>query len=239
MEQLLVLSNPRRRRRKSKSRARRRVRKMSALQRKYFGGGRVHSNPKRRRRARRARSSVPTFRRYARRARRGARRLGFTPSAATSVLKPALVGAVGAVGTNFVLSQLASRGIIPATLMTGKTRFLTQGALAIGLGMLASRLSFVGSGTASKMAEGALTVTLANAITEVANENGLALSGMGYYLPGFNPGRAVPNAGGSAAMMAGMGKYVTGPGAGMAGLSNVRPFRRGMRGAGNINTFAF
>lgn len=178
---------------------------------------------------------------------RGAKRLGLSPAAATSILKPALVGALGAVGNNWLLSQLATRGILPATLMTGKTRFLTQAVVAIGAGIGLSKLRFVGSANAVKAAEGALTVTLANLITETAQENGVNLSGMGYYLPGFNPGRAFPNAGASPSMMAGMGKYMTGPGApGFAGLAgrhgtmgNVTPLRRasGMRNISSSFSF--
>jgi hypothetical protein len=117
-------------------------------------------------------------------------------------------------------------------MLGGTGRYLTQGALAIGLGMLASRFG-LGSAVAAKMAEGSLTVTLHQAITEAAGRAGIALGGMGYYLPGRNASGAVPPYAGSASrQVAGLGKYVTGPGT----TASVVPLRRGM---GNINTFRF
>lgn len=140
---------------------------------------------------------------------------------------PALTGAIGAVAVNTVIARLP----IPAMLNTGRVRYVTQGALAIGLGMLASRMG-LGSGVAAKMAEGSLTVTLHQALVDIAAGAGMNLSGFGYYLPG----RAAMPPSGSAAptprAMAGMGKYVTGPGSNVS----VLPARRGM---GNINSFKF
>lgn len=244
MQDLLVLSNPSRRRRrkhKAKRRAssRRGGRKMSALQRKYFGGGRkrrgrrsvaVLANPVKRRRSSRGG-------RKARRVRRSSGRSGgmlgsFLKSGGgslgkpMSVIGPALTGAVGAVAVHAVTARLP----LPPVLLVGKTRFITQGAVAIGLGMLASRFGVVGAGVATKMAEGSLTVTLTEFIKEIASDNGINLGGMGVYFPGRQAGGALPSASGGAARM---GKYLTGPGA-----RNVHPLNVGRR-MGNINTFKF
>lgn len=246
MQELMVLSgNPKRRRRKGGRKARRhggkRSRKMSALQMKYFGGGARH-NPKRRRksRGRRKHSAVMGVSRVSRRSRRRSGGRGFAGrflkthtgslSSPMSMLGGALTGAIGAAAVNTVTARLTP--YIPAAMLGGTTRYLTQGAIAIGLGMLASRFG-LGSAVAAKMAEGSLTVTLHQALVEAAGRAGLSLGGMGYYLPGRNAGRAVPSASGSASrQVAGIGKYVTGPGS----TPNVTPMRRGM---GNINTFKF
>ena len=209
MEELLVIGNPsRRRRRKSKGR------RMSAKQRQFFGGGRK----KRRGRSR----SGGAMRRYS------IRGLIGSPVA---TLKPALVGAVGATAVNTILARVP----LPAILMTGRTRYLTQGVAAIVLGTIASRFGGLGAATAAKMAEGSLTVTLHQAITDLAGGMGVNLSGMGYYLPGYGVS-AGPAPGANAARMAGMSKYLTGPG------SSVVPFRRmsGVGGMKNISSsFAF
>lgn len=233
MQELLVLSNPRRRRRAKKSARRRGKRRMSALQRKYFGGGRKRrasvsalANPAKRGRKRRYRRSVKgRIRRAGRRAQRGFMRLGGATgnlSKPFSMVGPALTGALGAIAVNSIMARVP----LPAMLMTGKVRYLTQGAAAIALGTVASRFGVIGSGVAAKMAEGALTVTLNDLLKELASDAGINLGGMGYYLPGR--GAIMPNAAGRPAQQ--MGKYLTGPGA------QVMPIRRNM---GNINTFKF
>lgn len=234
MNELLVLSNPRRRRRKgAKSAKRRGKRRMTAAQRRYFGPRRSRraspvvalSNP----RKRRYRRSMKTrMRRASRRAQRGFALLAANTGSLSrpfSMVGPALTGAIGAVAVHSVLSRLP----LPALLMTGKARYLTQGAAAIGLGMIAARVPGIGSGVAAKMAEGALTVTLNDAIKEFAADAGFSLGGMGYYLPGRQS--ASPSASGNPARIAGMAKYMTGPGARPAQMGNLRGNLRA------INTF--
>jgi hypothetical protein len=143
-----------------------------------------------------------------------------------ALLKPAFTGALGAIGVNTVLSALP----LPDMLTQGRVRYLTQGAAAIGLGMIAQKLGVSGA-TASKMAEGSLTVTLYQAITDIARGAGVNLGkmrGLGYYTParrvGFNsaPNRGMNTArlnayvtgNGSVPPRGGMGMYVTGSGAG-------------------------
>lgn len=240
MQELLMLSgNPSRRRKGKKRRSaaqRRATRKMLAALRRRGGGSKrrksatihVSANPAPKRRKYR-RSMKVRARRAVRRAQAGFIRMGGmgSLSAPLSIVKTAAIGAVGAVGVNLVLSKLP----LPPVLMTGKARFLTQGAVAIGVGMLAAKSKLVGANVAAKLAEGSLTVTLADAIREVAGDAGFNLSGMGYYLPA--PRAVAPSASGAPSPQ--LGKYLTGPGAG-GGSVSVLPVRRGM---GNINSFRF
>lgn len=239
MQELMVLTgNPKRRRRGKKARRRagkRRHRKMSALQRKYFGGGAI-SNPRKRRRSKRRHSVGAVMGRIRRRSRRGGgsrmlggllRSGGGSLSSPMSMLGSALTGAIGAAAVNSILARLP----LPAILIAGPQRYATQAVAAIGLGMLSSR--FLGAGIATRMAEGALTVSLHQALVEVAGRAGVTLGGFGYYLPGRGA-TPPPYAGSASRQVAGMGKYVTGPGA--TGGGSVVPIRRGM---GNINSFKF
>ena len=174
----------------------------------------VMSNPKRRRRsASKRRRSNPS-----------ARSIMSKPFA---MLTPALIGAVGATVVNTALAKLP----VPATMNTGKMKYVTQAAAAIAMGFIASKVGVKGA-MAAQMAEGALTVTLHNAITDVAGGFGMNLSGMGYYLPGYGV-QAVPSASGNPGRLAGgMGQYMTGPGSAPAAMP--MPVRRntGMRGFG-------
>lgn len=136
-----------------------------------------------------------------------------------ATLMPALQGAVGATVVNTVLAKLP----IPAVLMTGRVRYVTQLAAALAVGMIATKVGVRGA-MAARMAEGSMTVTLHDAIKDIAGQAGLNLGGMGYYLPGYGA-NAVPSASGNAApMLNGVGKYVTGPG------SNVTQLRQGAMG---------
>lgn len=232
MQELLMLSgNPKRRRRHSKkARSHRRHRRMTPLQLQYFGG---HRNPKRRhssgkRRARRrGRSGFG-------RARGIVGKVFRTGSGNVahpfSIVGPALTGAVGAALVNTVLGRLP----LPAAAMQGNVQYVTRGAVAIGLGMLASRFG-LGSAVASKMAEGSLTITLHDLIVQVSAQAGFPLSGMGYYLPGRQA--IAPAASSAPARMAGMGRYVTGPG---SPAGSVVPINRQARSFGNIaSSFKF
>jgi hypothetical protein len=229
MQELMVLSgNPSRRRRKS---GKRRSAKQRAATRKLvsFMKAKRGGSSRRRSRSFSANPSAPrTKRRYRRRmskriGRAFSRARGSNMMKPFSIVAPALTGAVGAVAVNAILSRVP----LPPMLITGKVRFLTQGAAAIGLGMLASNFKFLGAQTAAKMAEGSLTVTLADMIRELAGDAGIQLSGMGYYLPGVRA-RALPNNGGGSRPGAQMGKYMTGPGANVSTLVQRRA------GFGNI-----
>jgi hypothetical protein len=97
-----------------------------------------------------------------------------------SMLMPALQGAAGAVAVNAAIKYLP----LPIMLKSGATANLTKGVLAILLGTFGRKLF---GHTAVKMAEGALTVTATNAITQALGKTGLNLgdaSGdVAYYAP--------------------------------------------------------
>jgi hypothetical protein len=97
-------------------------------------------------------------------------------SSPLSTLKPALIGAVGSIAVNTVISKLP----LPASMKAGNMRFVTQGGIALLLGMITGK--FLGAGMAAKAVEGALTVTIRDAI--LANvPASVGLSGMGYAGP--------------------------------------------------------
>ena len=124
----------------------------------------------------------------------------------TGLIKPAFVGAGGALATNAAVNYLG-QSIIPASLLTGPTLYATKAAIAIGLGMLAHR--FMSAATATKMTEGALVVQATQLLQYFALTNlGVNLSGAGY----LSPARVV-----SAPGMRGVGKYVSGTGKYLSG----------------------
>lgn len=183
---------------------------------------------KRHRRRSRARRRNPS-----RRGQRGMLNFRAFTAKPMQMITPAFIGAVGAVAVNTVISRVFPM-LLPVNLqamfMTGRVRYLTQGAAAIALGMIAQRLG-VRASVAAKMAEGSLTVTLADAIRDVSLSFGMPLGGMGYYLPGRGV-MAVPSASGRPGVnLSGMSAYVSGPGS-MPG-NNVTAIRRGsMAGMG-------
>lgn len=229
MEEILVIGNPSRRRRKSRRKAHRKARRasrrtMSPLQKMYFGGG-ARSNPSRRRRSSRRRS------RGMLNLGAGKLSIGSALRSPVATLKPAAIGAVGAIAVNTAMGRILP--MIPGApaFMAGRMRYVTQVMGALALAGLASKLRVIGPSTAAKMAEGSLTVTMVDVIRDFAGQAGINLAGMGYYLPGYGVNATAPVPGGAArpARLAGVGQYLTGPGAG-----SVLPFKRsnmnGMRG---------
>jgi len=153
----------------------------------------VRANPAKRRSVRRSRKSY----------RRNPINLGATMARPMAMLKPAFVGALGAVAVNTILDKLP----LPVMMTTGRMVYLTRALGAVALGVVASKLGVKGA-TAAKMAEGSLTVTLYSAIIDVAGQAGVTLSGyqgagqrVGQYLTG--PGSRQQN----------MSAYLTGSGA--------------------------
>lgn len=220
LAETIAIVNPSRRRRARKSGAKRRrsPAQVAAFKRMIA----ARRNPSRRRVHHRRRNPVTINANPRRRRRHASARRYRNPSRVTfravtakpmSVLGPALTGAIGAIAVNTIIGKLP----LPATMLTGRVRYLTQGAFAIGLAMLASRMG-VKAVTAGRMAEGALTVTLNDAIKDVAAGFGMSLGQMGYYLP--SPQVAGPARGASPAQLSGMNLYLTGPGA-----RNVVPMR--------------
>jgi hypothetical protein len=225
----ILLVNPRRRKsRKTRSAAQKRATaKMLAANRARRGGSKrrkarrsnpapltaVMHNPRRRRVSARRRRNPISLRRMV---------SGDASLAPIKLISLALIGAAGATAVNTIMARLP----IPVTFMTGRTRYLTNAAAAIVIGIIASKVKIVGAASAAKMAEGSLTVTLHDAIKDFAAGFGMNLGGMGYYLPGRGV-QAVPSASGSPAPR--LGEYMTGPG---SPASVVQMPRRGMAGAG-------
>lgn len=245
MQELMVISNPRRRRRKGRKggKSRRRVSaKQRAARKRFAAMARSGGFKRRRRRAHSRRHSqivgvnpMKKRRRHRRHSSGGSPALSFRSAVRQPMrfLTPALWGAVGAITVNTVMSRLLPMVLpanLQATFMVGRARYLTQALAAIGVGMAANRFG-VRAGIAEKMAEGSLIVTMTDALRDLSSSAGIPLGGFGYYLPGFNPNRAVPSASGRAApQLSGMNAYVTGPG---ASSSSVIPLRRaGMAGFG-------
>jgi hypothetical protein len=150
------------------------------------------ANPKRR--TSRARTKNPIVKRVSVRARNPARRvhrrrrnpIGLNSSGGKplSLLTPAFVGALGAVGVNTVYANVAS--MLPAAMTTGYPIYLTRAALSLGLAMLSKH---AGSKRAAVLqaAEGSLTVVMHDAIVAMSNGFGMSLNGMGAYVPGRLP----------------------------------------------------
>lgn len=182
----ILLVNPRpRRRRKTRARRKTRVRRNPSRTR-------ARRSPSRRRRS----STRGTVRRI-RRKRNPSPRLSVR-SIQNTVMN-AVPGAVGALGLDVLLGFVP----IPVNLKTGMLGYATKGLGAIVLGIVAS--NFVRAQTATKMAEGALTVMIHGAMRQGMTQFAPAVplgmyDGMGYVGSGWNP-----------SYDSGMGAYLTGP----------------------------
>jgi hypothetical protein len=174
----LLLINPRAKRRRS---TRRGPRRMSALQRKYFGKRRsrvtrVRRNPRRRRyvarsaprrtrrrsyRVTRARRNPGRTRRYASRAYRGARGvMGGAMGFAKDKLLPGLIGGAGALAVDLAWPYVTPYA--PAVLTTGPLVPVTRVALAIALGYAGRMVG--GKKFGDEVMNGAIIVTLYDVI---------------------------------------------------------------------------
>lgn len=169
-------------------------------------------NPKRRRSGRRQRGFLS-----------GGGSAAIRPSISTlkNLAVPAFQGAAGALAVNGVMRLAGSYGVLPAMLVEGRMIYLTRAAAAIAVGMLAQ--NFVGGKVAVRMAEGALTVVVADVLRDLLMQTtGVNLSGVGYLSPArvVGGGRAIPNAsaplsgagraGKYLSAVGGTGKYLTG-----------------------------
>lgn len=192
----MLLVNPRRKKRKH--------RKMSALQRRYFGPRR---NPSRRRRrigVRRNPSTnvVPFYgaapKRRRRRAvhrrsslrRRHARTFrGFAPrSFINDTLMPAGVGAIGALGVDMALSYASP--FLPAMLSSGIGLAAARIGGAVAVGYAASMA--MGRRFGEQVTAGAITVTLYDLIKAQVRTMGLpGISGLGWVSPSMQVGTYV------------------------------------------------
>lgn len=221
----VMLVNPRPRRKAAA--APKRKRKMSALQRQYFGGKRsrtprakpsagshimsVQQNPKRRRRHAAKRTTV----RY----RRNPSRSGGSMSL-LSTLGPAAIGAGGAIAVGYIAQNYLS-SIIPANMTTGISGAVVMGGLGLLAGWGAGKA--FGRKTGNAVAAGAVTIAIYNAISPTMGVGGGASSGgflsslfggtgAGSYAGNYNSGALA----GLARRNRRMGRYVQG--AGMNGM---------------------
>jgi hypothetical protein len=162
----LIVMNPRhKRRRRRRGAHRRRVshvrknprRRMSALQRKYFGGGHRRRRHSRRRRVSYVRrnptnglvASAPVHRR-----RRSNGHASSPIDMLTETILPAGVGAAGALALDMLWGYLP----LPASLMTGALAPVTRIAGAVGIGLLVGMVA--GEDFGEEALSGAVTVTL-------------------------------------------------------------------------------
>lgn len=171
----ILLVNPRRRRRRktvAKRRAPVRRRKTARVRRRAV-----------------ARNPAP--RRAMRRVRRRVRRNPVGPlKGLMPQLQTAAGGALGGLTLSIALGYLP----IPANLKAGALGYVTKGALAFGLGMLAK--NFTRASTAARLTEGALTVVMYEAMKDGVQRFapqiplGMYISdpALGYYGSGWNPG---------------------------------------------------
>lgn len=208
MSEQILLLNPRRLRNRKRPRRHNR-RRMSALQRKYFGK-RSH-NRKRRRPAmgaayRKRSHNRKRPRRYNRlRSRRHNRRTMSMPSLNLSgrgivrnFLVPGAIGAVGSVGLDWAWGKLAPRlTFIPVSLQSG----WGGTAVRVGFAVLATALAAKFAPAKFKRpllvaGAGAVTITLGTAFAGAARSAGVPLSGyvdyQSYALPGASMGAYMP-----------------------------------------------
>lgn len=183
--QTLLLLNPSRRKRRKSTKhrtaaQRAATRKLVALNRRRRGKSGKSSS---------INFKVNTMKRRSRRYRRNpsarGRGLSLSTAGAMSIVKPAAVGAVGALSVNLIMNQLGSS--LPATLTDGKMNYVTRAAVAMLLGVFGGKVPGLRP-YARNMAQGSLTVTLSDLGREVAAGAGINLAGMGrvgYINPGF------------------------------------------------------
>ena len=137
-----------------------------------------------------------------------------------AVVKPAIVGAAGALAVNGIINYAP----LPDTLKTGNALLLTKAVLALAIGTFGPKLPVVGR-HAAKMAEGALTVQMADIGKTLAMNYGYNLSGMGFASPASIMYRQGQQNGGNVRQL---GAYVTrNQGAGLRGMSRAGQYVRG------------
>lgn len=218
----ILLVNPSRRPSKRKSNpspAQKRARAKFAAMARAKSKGASMSTAKRRRRnpaKRKVRAKIrhrnptPIVRSRARRHARRRNPIGMNSTGKPlSLLTPAFVGALGATAVNTLYSNIATA--LPVAMTTGNMVYATRAGLSLALAMLAPH---AGSKKAAvlQMAEGSLTVVMHDAIVNLSGGMGMALNGMGVYMPG-RVQRPPSASGRPGVQMNGMGAYLTGSGA--------------------------
>lgn len=211
----LMLVNPRRKARKATRRRAGVRRRMTALQRKYFGPRRARKGTHRRRRRVETLAVNPRRRHSRRRShrrlthlRRNPRRLGFgsTRGFINSTLVPAGIGALGALGVDLLVGYAGPK--LPASLQSGMALNAVKIAGAVAVGYLAGMIS--GKKFGEEAMAGAITVTLYDIVKGYAKSAmpTLPLSGaqFGWVSPAPQIGMYVGNDN----AYNGMGMYVDG-----------------------------
>ena len=209
----LMLINPRKRktggRRKTRSAAQKAATRRLVAFNKSKRSSRsrsvaVRSNPIRRRRS--ALKAVSRRRSY--------RRNPISMGGITSSIKDAGIGAVGAIGVDYLYNLLP----LPASMKTGLMGTASKVGTALLLGTLGKKV--LGQ-TAAKMAAGSLTVIAYDLIKSYLPVPVPAVAGLGYMSPGINGGYLPQNGmgvgeytGGGVfdfnSSNSGMGEYITG-----------------------------
>ena len=206
MSQPILLMNPGRSGRRHKKRGRR---KMSALQRAYFGKGRRH-NPKRRTRGHSRRSAVAYVKHHRR------RNPGTYMVPMKQQLVDSTVGAGGALALDIVAAKL--NGYLPATFQSGYAMYGFKAVLALALGFVAEKV--IKKRTAVMIAEGGLIMVIHDA-AKGALATAMPSLGLGEYVvtQAAPPTRMQPGLGwqGNAQLVhqpppGGIGGYIEEPG---------------------------
>jgi len=102
---------------------------------------------------------------------------GAAPSSIGGQVKNATLGAVGGLGIDVVMGAVAKRA--PSQLTTGPARHLLKAAVALGLGLVGTKV--LKSGMVGTMVQGGLTITLHDAAKEMLLRN----AGVGEYIDGM------------------------------------------------------
>lgn len=183
----LLLVNPRRKR---VHRKRRTHRRMSALQRQYFGKRRhtrrhrrvelMEANPAKRRTRRRRSGKRRSIRHRV--AARAQRLRGFSMNSfMRNTLMPSAIGAVGALSADVVLGYATP--YLPTMLTSGVGATVAKLGAAVGIGMAAGMLTNRNIG--EQVMAGAVTVVLYSALKRQVQASlpNLHMSGMGYAGP--------------------------------------------------------
>ena len=132
----------------------------------------------------------------------------------------AFQGAAGAITVNAILRFLP----LPAMLTTGRVMYLTRAAVAIALGMVASKVA--GGKIGVKMAEGALIVVAVDVIRDLLMST--AGINLGYYSPARVVGSRMAGIG-NGGLMRGVGRT----GKYLSAVSGTGKYLSGFGGAGS------
>lgn len=201
MEQLLLI-NPRKRK-SAMSKKRRTAAQKAATAKMLAANRRRRSKPASyaKNPIKRRRSTALVSRHVARRRRNPIRMPSM--SGVGALLKPAAVGAAGAVAVDAIMTYVP----LPAALTNGNMALVTRGAAAVLLGTVGRKL--IGP-AATGMAVGSLTVTAYNLAKSLLAQSGFPL---GYVGAGIST--VAPSVSAAPAQAAGMGAYLPNPSAGM------------------------